>query len=104
MDLQIVSKVLEELEQFGSTVRPSMGFIVAMAWLLEETRSRELSGSGSAFDARTSLPPPTRFYISVAGSTNEKQIFLDECHAPDFMDSYCSSFQGQSIFSPAVDL
>jgi hypothetical protein len=51
MDLQIVSKVLEELEQFGSTVRPSMGFIVAMAWLLEATRSRELfgSGNGSAF-------------------------------------------------------
>jgi hypothetical protein len=37
------------------------------------------------FDARTSLPPPTRFYISGAGSTNEKQIFLDECHAPEWM-------------------
>ena len=51
MDLQIVSKVLEELKQFGSTVRPSMSFIVAMAWLLEATRSRELfgSGNGSAF-------------------------------------------------------
>ena len=56
------------------------------------------------FDARTSLPPPTRFYISAVGLTNEKQIFLDKCHAPDFMDSYCSSFQGQLIFSSAVDL
>ena len=57
------------------------------------------------FDARTSLPPPpTRFYISAARSTNEKQIFLDECHAPDFMDSYCSSFQGPLIFSSAIVL
>jgi hypothetical protein len=29
---------------------------------------------------------------------NEKQRFLDECHAPDFMDSYCSLFQGQLLF------
>jgi len=105
MDLQIVSKVLKELEQFGSTVRPSMGFIVAMAWLLEETRSRELFGSGSAFwrenVTASSSNNILQFY---AGSTNEKQIFLDECHAPDSIASYCPSSQGQLNISSAVDL
>jgi hypothetical protein len=40
-----------------------MGFIVAMAWLLKVTRSRELLTSGGVPDARMSLPLPTKFCI-----------------------------------------